>query len=249
MDRNGSRPCHGSATACRVSRRGLPRGAAQSGRPSIAVLPFANISGDHEQTYFADGVVEDIITALSRFKTFAVVARNSSFVYRDRAVDVREAAKALGVRYVLEGSVQRREKSVRVTAQLIDALTGVHLWAERFDGDLADIFDFQDRITESVVGLIEPQIRKAEIERARVKRPENLDAYDLYLRALPYFYGPETDGYATAIDLLERAVALDPGFATGLAYAAFAYEKRETTGCAAPLERSPALHRARSSGA
>jgi TolB-like protein len=199
-------------------------------KPSIAVLPFNNMSGDPEQTYFADGVVEDIITALSRFTSFAVVARNSSFTYRDRAVDVRDVGRALGVRYVLEGSVQRRDKQVRVTAQLVEATTGAHLWAEKFDGKLEEIYAFQDHITEAVACLVEPRILRAEIERARAKRPENLDAYDLFLRALPNFYGVSPDGYVSAIDNLERAIALEPDSPLLLAYAAWAYEKRDTIG-------------------
>jgi TolB-like protein/Tfp pilus assembly protein PilF len=205
-----------------------------TGPALIAVLPFANLSSDVEQAYFADGVVEDIITALSRFKTFAVTSRNSSFVYRDKSVDVREAAKALGVRYVLEGSVRRVGERVRVTAQLIDGTTGSHIWAEKFDGEASDIFDFQDHITETVVGLIEPQIRKAEIERARRKRPESLDAYDLYLQALPKVYSVYVPGYTEAIDLLDRAIALDPGFAPAVALLAWAHEKRLSFGSPPP---------------
>ena len=216
-------------------------------RASIAVLPFANLSTDAEQGYFADGVVEALTTALSRFRTFAVVARNSAFVFKDRAIDVREAAKALGVRYVLEGSVQRRDRLVRVTAQLIEAETGVHLWADKLDGELDDIFDFQDRITESVVGLIEPRIRMAEIERARSKRPENLDAHDLYLQALPLVYGMDPAEYATAIDLLRRATLLDPGFALAPAYAAWTLEKRLTWGLPplGPNDRAECMRLAR----
>jgi TolB-like protein/tetratricopeptide (TPR) repeat protein len=200
------------------------------GRPLIAVLPFANMSSDPDQTYFADGVVEDIITALSRFKQFAVIARNSSFVYKDKAVDVRVVAKELGVRYVLEGSVRRAGDRVRVAAQLIDAETGAHVWAEKFDGAIADIFDFQDTITERVVGHIEPQIRKVEIERTRRKRPENLDAYELFQRAWPIVLGTEVPRYSEAVDLLHRAIALDPGYAPAFALAGWAHEKRLTFG-------------------
>ena len=197
-------------------------------KPSVAVLPFQNMSGDVEQEYFADGIVEDLTTALSRFGTFSVVSRSSAFVYKNRAIDLRQAAKELGVRYLLEGGVRRQDKRVRVTAKLLDAAAGSHLWAEKFDGNADDIFDFQDKITESVVGLIEPKIRLAEIERARRKRPDSLDAYDLYLRALPLVYGMDHDGYAVAIDLLKRAVKLDPDFALALAYASWALEKRLT---------------------
>lgn len=197
-------------------------------RPSIAVLPFVNLSSDPEQDYFADAVVEDLITALSRFRTFAVVSCSSSFVYKRRAVDVRDAARELGVRYVLEGGVRRGGDRVRVTAKLIEGATGEHLWAEKFDGAIADIFDFQDTITSSVIGLIEPQIRKAEIERVRRKRPESLDAWDLYIQALPIVYGADVRRYTEAIALLDRAVLLEPNWAPGLALASWAHEKRRT---------------------
>jgi adenylate cyclase len=154
-------------------------------RPSIAVLAFQNMSGDPEQEYFADGMAEDIITGLSRIKWLFVIARNSSFVYK--AVDVRQIGSELGVRYVLEGGVRKAGNRVRITTQLLEAETGAHLWADRFDGALEDIFDLQDRITEKVVGVVEPSLRQSEIERSRRKPPENLDAYDLYLRALPHF--------------------------------------------------------------
>jgi TolB-like protein len=169
--------------------------------PSLVVLPFQNMSGDAEQEYFADGIVEDLTTALSRFSTFAVISRNSAFVYKGRRIDVRQVARDLGVRYVLEGSVRRAGKQVRVSAQLIEASTGAHIWAQKFDGTVEDIFDYQDQITETVVGLIEPQIRTSEIERARRKRPDSLDAYDLYLRALPHVYGMDPNGYGTALEL------------------------------------------------
>ncbi len=156
-------------------------------KPSIAVLPFQNMSGDPEQDYFADGMVEDIVTGLSRIKWLFVIARNSSFVYKGKAVDVRQVGRELGVRYILEGGVRKAGGRVRITAQLVDAETGAHLWAEKFDGGLHDVFELQDQITERVVGIVEPSLRKSEIERSRRKRPESLDAYDLYLRALPYF--------------------------------------------------------------
>lgn len=218
----------------RLTRPSETEAGAFSGKPSIAVLPFTNFSDDPQQGYFADGMVEDLITALSRFKTFAVVARNSSFVYKDRTYDVREAAKALGVRYALEGSVRRAGRTVRVTAQLIDAESGAHIWAEKFDGKLDDVFDFEDAITESVVGAIEPHIRRAEIERSRRKRPESLDAYDLYLQALPLISSVEAHNYSEAIELLERAIALDPGFAPALAHASWAHAKRLGSGGSPP---------------
>ena len=157
-------------------------------RPSIAVLPFNNMSGDPEQEYFADGMVEDIITALSRFKELFVIARNSSFVYKGKVVDMQQVARELGVRYVLEGSVRKAGNRVRITGQLIDAATRAHVWADKFDGSLEDVFELQDRVTESVVGALAPSLHKAELERARRKPPDNLDAYDYLLRALPHMF-------------------------------------------------------------
>src|SRR5450830_615979 len=157
-------------------------------KPSIAVLPFQNMSGDPEQEYFADGMVEDIITALSRFRHLFVIARNSSFTYKGRAVDIRQVGRELGVRYVLEGSVRKLADRVRITGQLIDTVTGAHVWAERYDRKSDDIFALQDEIALSVVGAIEPTLRLAEVERAKRKRPDSLDAYDLVLRALPDVY-------------------------------------------------------------
>src|SRR5260221_300691 len=165
-------------------------------RPSIAVLPFANMSGDAEQDYFADGMVEDIITGLSRIKWLFVIARNSSFVYKGKSVDVKQAGRELGVRYVLEGSVRKVSNRVRVTGQVVEAETGRHVWAERYDRTLDDIFALQDELTMSVVAAIEPSLRQAEIERVKRKRPDNLDAYDLVLRAIPDVYPGMPDGAA-----------------------------------------------------
>jgi len=203
-------------------------------RPAIAVLPFANLSGDPQKDYLADGLVEELITGLSRFRAFSVIARNSSFVYKNRAVDVREVARELGVRYVLEGSVRHSGVRVRVSAQLIEAATGAHLWAENFDGTSEDIFDFQDEITVGVIGLIEPEIRRAEIERARRKRPDSLGAWDLYIQALPLVYSANVPGYSDAIALLDRAIALDPDYVPALALASWAHEKRKTFNGKAP---------------
>ena len=197
-------------------------------KPSIAVLPFNNMSGDPEQEYFADGMVEDIITALSQLDQLFVIARNSSFTYKGRSVDVRQVSNELGVRYVLEGSVRKSGNRIRITGQLIDGSSGAHLWANRFDGRLEDVFDLQDQITESVVGSIEPTLRKAEIERSRKIRPENLDAYDLYLRALPHTYAMQPDDNTEALRLLQGAIELDPSYAPALAYAAWCYEQRLT---------------------
>ena len=195
-------------------------------RPSIAVLPFTNMSKDPEQEYFADGVVEDIIAALSRFRSFFVIARNSTFVYKDRAVRVQQIGRELGVRYVLEGSVRRSGRRVRITAQLVDALTGVHLWAEHYDGVIEDVFDLQDMITASVVGAIQPSIRAAEIERARRKRPESLDAYDLVMQALPSVWSLEYDANREATRLLEKALRLDPTYPMALSLAAWCRGQR-----------------------
>ncbi len=187
-----------------------------STKPSIAVLPFSNMSGDPEQEYFADGMVEDIITALSRFSQLFVIARNSSFTYKGRAVDVRQVARELGVRFVLEGSVRKSGNRLRITGQLIDAATGAHLWADKYDGGLEDVFDLQDQITASVVGAIEPTLRKVEMERARRRPVENLDAYDLYLRALPQVYAFRPDQNLAALGLLGKAIDLDPGYGARL---------------------------------
>ena len=192
-------------------------------QPSIAVLPFTNMSGDPEQEYFADGMVEDIITALSRFKEVFVIARNSSFVYKGRAVDIREVGRELGVRYVLEGSVRKAANQVRISAQLIDASTGAHLWADRFEGAIGDVFHLQDQITASVVGAIAPTLRQAEIERARRKPPANLDAYDYLLRALPYVIANTPVEAAEAIRLLGEALRLDPNYAYAHGLLATAY--------------------------
>jgi adenylate cyclase len=187
-------------------------------KPSIAVLSFENLSGDPEQEYFADGMVEEIITALSRFKWLFVIARNSSFTFKGRAVDVREVGRRLGVRYVLEGSVRKASGKVRITGQLIEAITGTHIWADRFERDMTDIFALQDEVTVAVVSAIQPKLLHTEIEMATRRRPENLTAYDFYLRALPQLYLATGEGLAEAIRLAHRALELDPRF--GLAAAA-----------------------------
>src|SRR5258705_5689537 len=193
-------------------------------KPSIAVLPFTNMSGDPEQDYFADGMVEEIITALSHFRQLFVIARNSSFTYKGRAVDVKQIGRELGVRYVLEGSVRKAANRVRITGQLVDAATGAHLWAERFDGGLGDIFDLQDQVTESVVGAIAPAVEKAEIERAKRKPTESLDAYALYLRGLARFYQfANRQANGEALRLFNSAIELDPDFASAYGRAAACY--------------------------
>jgi adenylate cyclase len=182
-------------------------------QPSLAVLAFENLSGDSQQEYFVEGVVDDIITALARVRAFFVIARSSSFTYKGRAVDVKQVGRELGVRYVLEGSVRRVGTHVRVVGQLVDAETGGHIWADRFDADVQDIFDLQDRLTESVVGAIEPSLRRAEIERARAKPTTNLRAYDLCLRAMVHFTPLVTQaGTDEAMGYLKLAIALDPAY-------------------------------------
>jgi adenylate cyclase len=181
-------------------------------KPSIAVLPFQNMSGDPEQEYFADGMVEEIITALSRFRSLFVIARNSSFTFKGRAVDIKEVGRRLGVRYVLEGSVRKASGKVRITGQLIDAVTGAHLWVDRFERDLTDVFALQDEVTIAVVSAIQPKMLQTEIEMATRRRPENLTAYDFYLRAMPQVYLTTREGLAEALRLFHRALELDPRF-------------------------------------
>jgi TolB-like protein/class 3 adenylate cyclase/Flp pilus assembly protein TadD len=195
-------------------------------KPSIAVLPFQNLSSDPEQEYFADGIVEDIISGLSRIRWLFVIARNSSFVYKGRAVDAKQVGRELGVRYLLEGSVRRAGDRIRISAQVIEAQSGLHLWAERYDRLYDDIFALQDEITMSVTGAIEPSLRKVEIERVKRKRPENLDAYDLVLRALPYTYSHRVEDGDIAAPLLQKALELEPNYAAAHAYLGWCYHFR-----------------------
>jgi adenylate cyclase len=199
-------------------------------KPSISVLPFTNMSGDPEQEYFADGMVEDIITGLSRIKWLFVIARNSTFVYKGKPIDVKQVGRELGVRYVLEGSVRKSGNRVRVTGQLIDTETATHVWAERYDRALDDIFALQDELTMSVIGAIEPTLRQAEIERAKRKRPDSLDAYDLYLRALPFAFTAMPEFMDQALPLLQQAVAIEPDYALAHAYIAWCNEIRHLRG-------------------
>jgi adenylate cyclase len=199
-------------------------------RPSIAVLPFQNMSGDPEQDYFADGMVEDITTGLSRINWLFVIARNSTFAYKGKSIDVKQIGRELGVRYVLEGSVRKAADRVRITGQLIDTATGAHVWAERYDRKFDDIFALQDDITLSVVGAIEPSLRLAEIERVKRKRSDSLDAYDLVLQAQPDVYTRVPEHVTKALLLLERALTFDPNYALAHAYAAECYH---TLFCAA----------------
>jgi adenylate cyclase len=192
-------------------------------KPSIVVLPFDNMSGDPEQEYFADGMVEEITTALSRFKWLFVIARNSSFTFKNKAVDVKEVGRRLGVRYVLEGSVRKASGKVRITGQLIDAITGAHIWADRFERDLTDIFVLQDEVTVAVVSAIQPRLLQTEIDLAARRRAEDLTAYDCYLRALPQYYLSTREGLAEALRLTHRALELDPRFGFAAALAANCY--------------------------
>jgi adenylate cyclase len=189
-------------------------------KPSIAVLPFANLSGDPEQEYFADGMVEEIITALSRIRWLFVIARNSAFTYKGRAVDLKQVGRELGVRYVLEGSVRKAGGRVRITAQLIDTTTGAHLWADRFDGSLEDVFELQDKVAASVAGVIEPALQVAEMRRSAARPTTDLSAYDLYLRAIAALFPITKERIFTALELLERAIAIDLHYGPALAWAA-----------------------------
>ncbi|SLN45377.1 adenylate/guanylate cyclase domain-containing protein [Oceanibacterium hippocampi] len=216
----------------------------QSERPSIAVLPFTNMSGDPDQDYFADGMVDEIITGLARLRWLTVIARNSSFAYKGKSSDIRLVGRELAVRYVVEGSVRKSGNNVRISAQLIEAESGGHLWADRFSGALDDVFDLQDRITAGVVAAIEPSVRQAEIERAKRKRPDNLDAYDLYLRGLEQSYIFTPASRDAGLSLLEQAIALDPGYAEAHGVAAFCLQQRYLWGGRAPADRLAALEHA-----
>jgi len=218
--KNIARPVRTYSVALGISpRAALPVGAPLPlpDKPSIAVLPFQSLSGDPEQEYFADGMVEEITTAIARLPWLFVIARNSSFTYKSKPVDVKQVARELGVRYVLEGSVRKAGQRVRITGQLIDATTGNHIWADRFDGALDDIFELQDRVAASVVGAIEPRLRQSEIERAARKPTASLDAYDFYLRALAQVYRYTEESLAEAVVLLRKALAIDPSYAPAAA--------------------------------
>ncbi len=215
----GQRAGHSEAAEQASARPGL----ALPDKPSIAVLPFQNMSGDPEQDYFADGMVEEIITALSRIRWLFVIARNSSFTYKGQAVDVKQVGRELGVRYVMEGSVRKAGGRVRITGQLIEAVTGAHLWADRFDGPLEDVFDLQDQVATSVAGVIEPTLQSAEIRRISQSPTNDPTAYDLYLRALQCTQAWNRQRTIEGLGLLERAITRDPGFGTALSLAALCH--------------------------
>ena len=205
-------------------------------KPSIAVLPFQNMSGDPEQEYFADGMVEDIITALSRFKSLFVIARNSSFAYKGKSPDIRQVGRELGVRYVLEGSVRKAGNRLRITAQLIDAASGAHIWADRFEGALEDVFAFQDEVTVKVVAAIAPRVERAEIERARRRPSGNTDAYDCYLRGLSCLSPMSADSSMEAMRLFAQASALDPDYAVAYAMTMWCHANRVAFGLVEDIE-------------
>jgi adenylate cyclase len=220
---------HKPEPASRAMLRELP---ALPDKPSIAVLPFQNLGGDPEQDYFADGMLEDIITALAQFRHLFVIARNSSFAYKGRTTDTRQLGRELGVRYLVEGSVRRAGERVRIGVQLIDAATGAHLWADRFDGSMAEVFELQDQVASSIAGAITPRVEEAEIERAKRKPTESLDAYDYYLRGLAVHDRTVTnrDAIDEALRLFMEAIALDPAFAQAYARAARCYATRKSNG-------------------
>jgi adenylate cyclase len=238
--KNIARPVHVFALASRpIAAAPLPR-LALPDKPSIAVLPFQNMSGDPEQEYFVDGLVEEIITALSRFSSLFVIARNSSFTYKGRAVDIKQVGRELGVRYVLEGSVRKAGGRVRITGQLIDSQTGVHLWAERFDGALEDVFDLQDQITGQVAGRLPVTIVQAEIDRARARPPANLGAYDSFLLGMRDLHRSTQASVQEALRHYYRAIELDPEFADAYSWAAIAYSRRKQSRWMADVDRESA---------
>jgi TolB-like protein/tetratricopeptide (TPR) repeat protein len=246
FDDLGDQQVKNIAQAIRVYRVQVAKPAAQPvaalplpDKPSIAVLPFANMSGDPEQEYFVDGMVEEIITALSRIRWLFVIARNSTFTYKGRTVDVKEVGRELGVRYVLEGSVRKAGTQVRITGQLIDALTGTHLWADRFDGSLEDVFELQDRVAVSVAGVIEPALQAAEMRRSAARPTTDLTAYDFYLRAIATFYPITKERILEALGLLEQAIAIDRHYGPALSWASICHLRLVTDGWAGAPETSP----------
>lgn len=220
-------------------------GPALSAKPSIAVLPFQNMSGDSEQDYFADGMVDEIITGLSRIKWLTVISRNSTFIYKNKPVGIRDVADKLGVRYLLEGGVRKAGNRVRISAQLIDGATGAQLWAEQYDRVLEDVFALQDEITMCVIGAIEPSLRKIEIDRIKRQRPNNLNAYDLVLRSLPFVFALVPKDVAMAIPLLNNAVELQPDYGAAYSFLGWCYHHRFIRGGLHEEARSAAIQHAR----
>ena len=208
-------------------------------KPSIAVLPFDNMSAEAGQDYLADGIVEAITAALSRIRSFFVIARNSAFTYKGRAANVRDIGKELGVAYVIEGSVQKGGNRLRITVQLVETENGAHVWSSRYDGTVDDIFDLQDRITEQLAGAIQPSIRIAEIERSRRKRPQDLGSYDYTMRAMPHVWALEKEEAAKALDLLEKALAVDPDYPLALSLAGWCHAQRSVYNWVEDIAASP----------
>ncbi len=238
-------PSNSIRLADRVAAKGqLPSALPLPDRPAIAVLPFNNMSGEREQDYFSDGISEDIITALSKLRWFFVIARNSSFTYKGKAVHMKQIGEELGVRYVLEGSVRKSGDRVRITAQLNDVSTGSHIWAERYDRDLADVFAVQDQITEAIVAAIEPQLYAAENFRARRKPPNNLDAWDLVMRALSHYWRVTRPDNMVAQALLEKAIAIDPNYGQALSLLATSHMFAVHSGWADIRTAAPVAERA-----
>jgi adenylate cyclase len=218
---------------------------APCGQPSLVVLPFTNLGGGPEEDWFADGITEELTTALARVRWFHVIARNSAFAYKGRAVDVRRVGQELNVRYVLEGSIRRAGGRLRIVGQLVETETGRHIWADRFEGAAEEVFALQDAVTEAVAGAIEPSLKRAEIERARIKPAGSLDAYDLFLRALPLRLRTTREDNDTALALLRRAIALDSGFAPARAHLLQCYIQRSNHGWCHPEEREEGIRLAR----
>src|SRR6266478_6421619 len=229
-------PAERGSAISRVEAQSWPDPPPVPETPSIVVLPFQNLSGDPEQEYFSDGIVEEITTALSRFRSLFVISRNSAFAYKGRAVDVRQVGRELGVRYLLEGSVRKAANRVRITGQLIDAASAAHLWADRFDGTPEDIFDLQDQVTSSVVGAISPALEHAEIDRAKRKPTGSLGAYDYFLRGMAAIYHETLQSHRDALQLFYKAIELDPDFASAYGMAAYGYCQRKTNGWIADRE-------------
>ncbi len=234
--KNIAEPLHIYRIAGERGREPATRHLPLPAKPSIAVLPFTNMSGDPEQQYFSDGITEDVISGLARLHWLFVIARDSSFTYKGKTVDVKQVGRELGVRYLLEGSVRKSDERIRITSQLVDATSGAHIWTDRFDGTLKDIFDLQDRVTASVVGAIEPKLRHAEIERARRKPTESVDAYDLFLRAVALNNTKRLEDNKEALSLLKRAIEIDQRYAAAHGLAAFCYVRQRAQGWISPSD-------------
>jgi adenylate cyclase len=247
--RTGPASLNADAAANTRQRRSAPVPPALPSGPSLVVLPFAVIGDDPEQAYFADGLTEELTAELARLRWFFVIARNSAFTYKGQAIDMRQVGRELGVRYALEGSVRRAGRQVRIAGRLVDAETGHSIWDGRFDGDIDQIFELQDSVTEAVAGALDPTLRNAEIERAQRKSPHNLDAYDLYLRALPHYHAMTEEGTAQAQSLLRHALGISPGYALAKSLFAACQVRRQGEGWSRPEEAELAIRLAREAAA